>query len=154
MEVYSMLMAKKNAIKSTVLEHLSGRVPDMGNGCESRSYGSLPMVLLVGPPKTGKKKFLNQIFEKHRDKFYRAFIHTTNINTCTKKMFKTIGDDEFNRMNCAGKFVFSYRLLGYSYGLSRSKDICSVRICGIQFTLLCIQVKINYRNAKIPVKYW
>lgn len=116
MEVYSMLMAKKSAIKSTVLEHLSGRPLDIGTSCESQSYGSIPMVILVGPPKTGKKKFLNRISKEHRDKFYRAFIHTTN-DTCTNEMFKIIADSEFNRMNCAGKFVFSYRFLGYSYGL-------------------------------------
>lgn len=119
MAVYSMLKAKKNAMKSTVLEHLSGKCPiassrDCNGSYNCRSY---PMVILVGPPKTRKKYILNQIVMKHADKFYRAFIYTTN-NICKDKIFKTITPQEFNRMDCAGEFVFSYRCLEHAYGLS------------------------------------
>lgn len=109
-------MAKKNAIKSTVLEHLSGKPPISGNKCDSYNLYTLPMVILVGSPKTGKKYFLNEIFSKHSDKFYRAFIYTTD-NACKNKIFQTITAQEFTRKNCTGEFVFSYQYLGHSYGL-------------------------------------
>lgn len=115
MELYSILMAKKNAMKSTVLEHLSGKSPI--SSCGPRNCRSLPMVILVGPPKVGKKYLLNRIFTKHNDKFYRALIYTTN-NVCKDKIFKTITAQEFNSINCCGKFVFSYQYFGHSYGLS------------------------------------
>lgn len=118
MAVYSMLKAKKNAMKSTVLEHLSGRCPITSARECSESYNcSYPMVILVGPPKTHKKYILNRIVTKHADKFYLAFIYTTN-KICKDKIFKTITTQEFNRMDCTGEFVFSYRCLEHSYGLS------------------------------------
>lgn len=116
MEIYSMLTAKKNAIKSTVLEHLSGRSPICENNCGPYNVSSLPMIVLVGPPKTRKKYFLNRIFTKHADKFYRAFIYTTN-DACKNKIYNIISTQDFNKMNCTGKFIFSYRFLGYLYGL-------------------------------------
>lgn len=123
MEVNSMLMAKKNAIKSTVLEHLSGKSPTMapkGKNGSLYHYNreSLPMVILVGPPKTRKKYLLNRIHMKHSDKFYQASIYTTNDSKYKNKIFKTITTEQFNGMDCNGKFVFSYRYLGHSYGLS------------------------------------
>lgn len=113
-----MLTAKKNVIKSTVLEHLSGRPPLCGNNCFPNSINSLPMIILVGPPKTRKKYFLNQIFMKHADKFYQAFIYTTN-NLCINKMYKKITIQNFNKMNCLGKFIFSYQFFGHSYALGK-----------------------------------
>lgn len=114
MEIYLMLTAKKCAIKSTILEHLSGRSPIIdGSDC-----CSLSMVILVGPPKTRKKYILNKIFTNYPDKFYRAFICTTN-DTCKNKIFKIISIQEFNRMNHTGKLLFSYRFLGHSYGLGK-----------------------------------
>lgn len=120
METYTLLTARKNALKSTVLEHLSGRSPIIGgNYCGSSSNCcALPMVILVGPPKTHKKYFLNQICMKHEDKFYQPFIYTTN-NSCKNRIFKTILEQEFIKMSYSGKFVFSYRFLGHSYGLSK-----------------------------------
>lgn len=122
MEVYSMLTAKKNAIKSTVLEHLSGKSPILNKDYYSSLYHhnhkSIPMVILVGPPKTHKKYLLNLIHTKHADKFYQALIYTTNDSTYKNKIFKTITSEQFNGMNCTGEFVFSYRYLGHSYGLS------------------------------------
>jgi len=115
MEVYSMLTAKKNTSKCTVLENLSGKSPIGDRNCNKTC--SLPMIILVGPPKTRKKYLLNQIFVKHADKFYQAFIYTTN-NMCKNKIFKTITAQVFNKMTCSGEFVFSYRFLGHSYGLS------------------------------------
>lgn len=120
MEVYSMLTAKKNTSKFTVLENLSGKSPigaSSGKNCNETCL--LPMVILVGPPKTRKKYFLNQIITKHSDKFYRAFIYTTN-DMCNNNnnIFKTITAKVFNKMTCSGEFVFSYRFLGHSYGLS------------------------------------
>lgn len=118
METYSLLTAKKSALKSTVLEHLSGISSIVGeNYCGSSNNCHLPMVILVGPPKTRKKYFLNQIFMKHEDKFYQPFIYTTN-NMCKNQIFKTILEQEFVKMKNSGKFVFSYRFLGHSYGLS------------------------------------
>lgn len=110
-----MLTAKKNAIKSTVLEHLSGKSPI--SKCGLHGCRSLPMVILVGPPKACKKYLLNRIFMKHNDKFYRAFTYTTN-NMCKDKIFKTITTQEFNVISCRGEFVFSYKFFGHSYGLS------------------------------------
>lgn len=119
MEVYSLLKAEKNALKSTVLEHLSGKSPiGTGTNCGPNICRLLPMVILVGPPKTYKKEFLNTIFTKHSDKFYRAIIYTTNDNICKNRILKTISAQEFNRMNSSGEFVFSYQFLGHSYGLS------------------------------------
>lgn len=118
MEIYSMLTAKKNVIKSTVLEHLSGRPPICGNNCGPNSVNSLPIVILVGPPKTRKKYFLNQIFKKHADKFYRACIYTTK-NVCINEIYKKINLQNFNKMNSLGKFIFSYRFLGHWYGLGK-----------------------------------
>lgn len=115
MEVYSMLTAKKNTSKFTVLENLSGKSPIGDSNCNETC--SLPMIILVGPPKTRKKYLLNQIFTKHADKFYRAFIYTTN-SICKNKIFKTVTTQVFNKMTCSGEFVFSYRFLGHSYGLS------------------------------------
>jgi len=118
MEIYSLLMAEKNAIKSTVLEHLSGRSPiGAVNDC-GYNFRLLPMVILVGPPKTYKKELLNTILTKHADKFYRAIIYTTNDIMCKNRILKTISVPEFNRMNSSGEFLFSYRILGHSYGLS------------------------------------
>jgi len=111
-------MAEKNAFKSTVLEHLSAGRCSIGaeNYCEY-NYRLLPMVILVGPPKTHKKKLLNTIFKKHADKMYPAIIYTTN-DICKNRTLKTISVAEFNQMNSSGEFVFSYRFLGHSYGLS------------------------------------
>lgn len=119
MAVYSMLKAKKNAIKSTVLEQLSGRCPIASSRNYDKSYNcrSCPMVILVGPPKTRKKFILNHIVAKYADKYYRAFIYTTN-SMCKDKIFKVISIQEFNRMDSTGEFVFNYRCLEYSYGLS------------------------------------
>lgn len=116
MEIYSMLKAEKNTNTLTILENLSGKSPISGNKC-NEMY-SLPMIILVGPPKTRKKYLLNQILTKHIDKFYRAFIYTTN-NSCKNKIFKTITANVFNKMACNGEFVFSYQFLGHSYGLSK-----------------------------------
>lgn len=100
------------------MEQLSEISPLSGSDCDSYSCQRLfPMVILVGPIKTRKKYFLNQIYLKHADKFYRACIYTTN-NKCKNRIFKTISIQEFNHMNCTGKFVFSYRFLGNSYALS------------------------------------
>lgn len=118
MKIHSMLTAKKKVIKSTVLEHLSGRPPIFGNNCGPNSVLALPMVILVGPPKTRRKCFLNKIFMKHADKFYRALIYTTN-NVCMNKIYKKITPQDFHRINCLGKFIFSYRFLGHYYGLGK-----------------------------------
>lgn len=122
MEVYSMLAAKRNAIKSTVLEQLSGKSPIINRNhyvsSDHCNRESLPMVILVGPPKTLKKYLLNRIQRKHGDKFYQATIHTTNDSTSKNSIFKTITTEKFNEMNCTGEFLFSYRYLGHSYGLS------------------------------------
>lgn len=121
MEVYSMLAAKKNAIKSTVLEQLSGKSIINRNHYGSSYHcnrESIPMVILVGPPKTFKKYLLNRIQTKHGDKFYRATIYTTNDSTYKNRIFKTIAAEKFNEMNWTGEFLFSYRYLGHSYGLS------------------------------------
>lgn len=114
-----MLAARKSALKSTVLEHLSGRSPVIGgNHCvSSNNCRSRPMVILVGPPKTRKKYFLDQISKKHEDKFYQPFIYTTN-NMCNNRIYKTILAEEFIKMNYSGELVFSYQFLGHSYGLS------------------------------------
>lgn len=108
-------MAKKNAIKSAVLKNAMEKSPS--NDCSSYNCRSLPMIILVGPPKTYKKYILNQLFMKHCDKFYRAFIYTTN-NTCRNTIFKVITTQEFNKIDCCGQFVFSYQFFGHSYGLS------------------------------------
>lgn len=113
-----MLTAKKNVIKSTVLEHLSGRPTIFGNNSFPKCVNSLPMVILVGPPKTRKKYFLNQIFMKHADKFYRASIYTTK-NMCIDKIYKKITLQNFNKMNSLGKFILSYQFLGHFYGLGK-----------------------------------
>lgn len=113
-----MLTAKKNAIKSTVLEHLSGRPPIESSNNGPHNYRSLPMVILVGPPKTHKKYFLNHIRKKHDKQFYQAFIYTTN-KMCKNKIFKTITEQEFNQINSTGRFVLSYQFFGHSYGLSQ-----------------------------------
>jgi len=116
-EIYSLLVAEKNALKSTVLEHLSGKLSiNAGSDC-GYNYHLVPMVILVGPPKTYKNEFLNIILTKHADKFYQAVIYTTDDMTC-KNRVKTISVQEFNRMNSSGEFLFSYRFLGHSYGLS------------------------------------
>ncbi|XP_022183270.1 leucine-rich repeat and guanylate kinase domain-containing protein-like [Myzus persicae] len=109
---------EKSALKSTVLEHLSaGRSPiGAGNNCGYKDR-LLPMVILVGPPKTHKKELLNTIFEKHADKLYPAVIYTTN-DLSKNRTLKTITVAEFNEMNSSGEFVFSYQFLGHSYGLS------------------------------------
>ncbi|KAE9530475.1 hypothetical protein AGLY_010937, partial [Aphis glycines] len=121
-EIHSLLMAEKNALKSTVLEHLSGRssigVP--GSNC-GYNYNLLPMVILVGPPRTYKNELLNIILAKHADKFYRAVICTTDNMMCKNGAFKTISVPEFNRMNSSGEFEFSYQFLGHSYGLNRDE---------------------------------
>jgi len=119
MEIYSLLMAEKNALKSTVLEHLSAGRSSIGavNYC-GYNYRLLPMVILVGPPKTYKKELLNTIFTKHTDKIYRAIIYTTNDKSKNITL-KAISVAEFNKMNSSGEFVFSYRFLGHSYGLSK-----------------------------------
>lgn len=118
MEIHSLLMAEKNVLKSTVLEHLSAGRSSIGavNYC-GYNYRLLPMVILVGPPKTYKKELLNTIFRKHADKFYSAIIYTTN-DICTNRTLKTISVAEFNEMNSTGELVFSYQYLGNSYGLS------------------------------------
>jgi len=118
MEIHSLLMAEKNVLKSTVLEHLSAGRSSVGaiNDC-GYDYRLLPMVILVGPPKTYKKELLNTIFRKHADKFYSAIIYTTN-DVCKNRILKTISVAQFNKMNSTGEFVFSYRFLGHSYGLS------------------------------------
>lgn len=124
-----MLTAKKSAIKSTILEHLSGRSPIIdGSDC-----CSLSMVILVGPPKTCKKYILNKIFTKHPDKFYQAFFCTTN-KMCENKIFKTITVQEFNRMNCTGKLLFKYRFLGHFYGLSQY----NILYINIQFHIIIV----------------
>jgi len=112
-------MAEKNALKSTVLEHLSaGRFSvGAGNHC-GYDYRLLPMVILVGPPKTYKKELLNTIFRKHTDKMYPATIYTTN-DISKNRILKAISVAEFNKMNSSGEFVFSYQFLGHSYGLSK-----------------------------------
>ncbi|VVC40486.1 Leucine-rich repeat,P-loop containing nucleoside triphosphate hydrolase,Leucine-rich repeat domain, L [Cinara cedri] len=123
LEVKSMLAAKMNAIKSTVLEHLSGKSPIVCRNGSSYHCNreSLPMVILVGPPKTRKKYLLNRIHMKHARKFYKASIYTTNDSEYKNKIFKTITTEQFNAMNCHGEFVFSYRYLGHSYGLNEDQ---------------------------------
>lgn len=115
-------MAKRNAIKSTVLEHLSGIPPTSGTNCKSYNLYSLPMVILVGPPKTRKKFFLNTIFSLSPDKLYRAFIYTTNDKCKNCRIFKTITTQEFDKIACSGGFVFNYQFFGHSYGLGISID--------------------------------
>lgn len=119
MEIYSLLMAEKNALKSTVLEHLSAGRSSVGAGNHyGYDYRLLPMVILVGPPKTYKKELLNTIFRKHADKMYPATIYTTN-DISRNRILKAISVAEFNKMNSSGEFVFSYQFLGHSYGLSK-----------------------------------
>eukprot|EP00102_Acyrthosiphon_pisum_P013096 XP_008182521.2 PREDICTED: leucine-rich repeat and guanylate kinase domain-containing protein-like [Acyrthosiphon pisum] len=122
MEINSLLMAEKNVLKSTVLEHLSAGRSSIGavNYC-GYNYLLLPMVILVGPPKTYKKELLNTIFGKHADKFYPAIIYTTNDILCENRILKTISVTEFNKMNSTGELVFSYRFLGHSYGLNKDQ---------------------------------
>jgi len=112
-------MAEKNALKSTVLEHLSAGRSSIGtaNYC-GYDYRLLPMVILVGPPKTYKKEYLNTILRKHADKMFPAIIYTTNYLS-KNRLLKAISVAEFNKMNSSGEFLFSYRFLGHSYGLSK-----------------------------------
>ncbi|XP_050426641.1 leucine-rich repeat and guanylate kinase domain-containing protein-like [Adelges cooleyi] len=118
-ETLSVLAAKKNAVRTTVFDCLSG----MHTGesiCDSRGVF---MVVLVGPPNTRKKYLLDRALKTNGadERFYRAQIYTTKVVSDDNLVYKTITAEVFNRIAISGRFLYTFQYLGHSYGLGEDQ---------------------------------